>query len=136
MRLVRVRSPFIIEVNETGQIGSKIELFIWNGTTIPSTPTYTFSKSIPSATQINTYYNVSNYVKEYIDNIRPYTSQDPDEFDNTEWVNFRVKRYKLVGSTYTLLDTIDYVGVNGFTDYLNGTQSSLTSLLNPLMNPF
>jgi len=135
MRLVRVRSPFIIEVNETGQIGSKIELFIWNGTTIPSTPTYTFSKSIPSATQINTYYNVSNYVKEYIDNIRPYTSQEPEEFDNTEWVNFRVKRYKLVGSTYTLLDTIDYVGVNGFTDYLNGTQSSLTSLLNPLMNP-
>lgn len=135
MKLVKVRSPFIIQVNETGQIGSKIELFIWNGTTIPSTPTYTFSKSIPSATQINTYYNVSNYVKEYIDNIRPYTSQEPDEFDNTEWVNFRVKRFKLDGSIYTELDSTDYIGVNGWTNYLDGRQNPTTSLLNPLMNP-
>ncbi len=26
------RSPYIVEISETGQDGSKVELFIWNGT--------------------------------------------------------------------------------------------------------
>ena len=221
MKVVKVRSPFIIEVAETGQIGSKIDLAIWqkgnsiptilsgvtitgtagqfsctaatfatgntvtisgtlggtgtitgytspktyyvistNGTTTftlsetlggtaitttAGTPTgltyisqinafYTLSKSIPSSTQISTSYNVSNYVKEFIDNIRPYTSEEPEEFDNNEWVNFRVTRYKLVGTTYTSLDTTDYVGVNGFTNYSNGRQTVSNSLLTPLLN--
>jgi hypothetical protein len=46
MKVVKVRSPFIIEINEAGQSGSKIELFIWNGSTAPATPTYTLSKNI------------------------------------------------------------------------------------------
>jgi len=221
MKLVKVRSPFIIEIAETGQIGSKIELSIYNkGNSIPSilsgvtitgtagqfsctastfatgntvtisgtlggtgtitgytspktyyviatngtttftlsetlggtaitttvgTPTgltyitqissfYSLSKSIPSSTQISTSYNLSNYVKEFIENIKPYTYEEPDVYENNEWVNFRVKRYKLIGSTYTLLDTTDYVGVNGFTNYSNGRQIAPTTLLTPLLN--
>ena len=39
MKVVELRSPFIIEINEAGQNGSKIELFIWNGyVTPPTTP--------------------------------------------------------------------------------------------------
>ena len=137
MKVVKIRSPFIIEVAETGQIGSKIDLAIWQkGSSVPTSGTgfYTLSKSIPSATQISNTYNVSNYVKEFIDNIRPFTVEEPDVYDNNEWVNFRVTRYKLVGTTYTLLDTTDYVGVNGFTNYSNGRQTTSTSLLTPLLN--
>jgi len=137
MKVVKLRSPFIIEVAETGQIGSKIELAIWQkGNAVPTSGAgfYSLSKSIPSATQISTSYNLSNYVKEFIENIRPYTGEEPDVYDNNEWVNFRVKRYKLVGSTYTLLDTTDYVGVNGFTNYSNGRQVPPTTLLTPLLN--
>jgi len=125
MKVVKVRSPFIIEVNEAGAIGSKIELFIYNnGSAIPATPTYTLSKPNPSATQLSTSYNVSNFVKEYIDNIKAiYTNYVGAVEQNNEWALFRVKRYKLVGSTYTLLDTLDYVGVNGFSNYTDGYQN-------------
>ena len=66
MKVVKVRSPFIVEVNQAGQVGSKIELSIWNkGNPVPSSGSgfYSLSKSVPSATQINTSYNISNYVK-------------------------------------------------------------------------
>jgi len=125
MKVVELRSPFIIEINESGQNGSKIELFIWNGDTVPATPTYTLSKNISSPTQLSTIYNVSNYVKEYIDNIKPIKtvgdlSATPEA--NNEWVKFRVKRYKTVTGVDTLLNTIDYIGVNGFTSYTDGNQ--------------
>ena len=125
MKVVKVRSPFIVEINEAGQNGSKIELFIWNGDTVPATPTYTLSKSIASASQINTSYNVSNYVKEFIDNIKAtyvWTYTDPEP--NNEWTRFQVKRYKLVGTTYTQVGSTDqYVGVNGFSNYSDGYQN-------------
>jgi hypothetical protein len=212
MKVIKVRSPFIITIAETGQIGSKIELSIYNkGNSIPTilsgvtitgtagqfsstaatfatgdtvtisgtlggtgtitgytspktyyviatngtttftlsetlggtaitttagTPTgltyiteisgfYSLSKSIPSASQISTFYNVSNYVKEFIENIKPTTTASPAIEDNTNWVLCKLKRYKLVGSTYTLLDTIDYVCVDGFTIYLEGKQNAI-----------
>ena len=74
MKVVKVRSPFIITVAESGQVGSKIELSIWNkGNPVPSSGSgfYSLSKAIPSATQINTSYNISNYVKEFIYNVKP-----------------------------------------------------------------
>jgi len=142
MKVVKVRSPFIIEVAETGQIGSKIELSIWNkGNAVPSSGVgfYSLSKAIPSATQINTSYNISNYVREFIENVKPNNydlNPGIDIYaDNIyEWVNFKVKRYKLVGSTYTLLDETDYVGVNGFTNYLDGYQTTTDSVFNLLGN--
>jgi len=132
MKVVKVRSPFIVEVAETGQIGSKIDILIWQYGGSSSSPlkTYTLSKSIPSTTQISTIYNISNYVKEYIDNIKPTYNDFPTLEQNNEWVFFQIKRYKLVGSTYTLLDTTDYVGVNGFLNYSDGYQNpSATKLL-------
>jgi hypothetical protein len=135
MKVVKVRSPFVIEVSETGQQGSKIELFIWrNGDTIPTTPTYTLSKPIPTSAQIQTYYNVSNLVKEYIDNIAPnypnWVGWDYQE----NYAMFRVKRYKNVSGTYTLLDTKDYVGVNGFTNYMDGLQNPSNTQIELLFN--
>ena len=58
------RSPYIIEIAETGQEGSKVELFLGSdiGT---SNPTYTLSKLIPASNKIETYYNISPYIREY-----------------------------------------------------------------------
>ena len=119
--IIYTRSPYFITVNESGQVGSKIELRIWNGTGAAPTPaTYTFSKSIASATQIENVYNISPFVKEYIDNIAPIYSSD--ELDSTTmWANVQVKRYKetSVGS-YILLDTTTYLGTNGYTSFTDG----------------
>jgi len=119
--IIYTRSPYFITVNESGQVGSKIELRIWNGTGAAPTPaTYTFSKPIASATQIENVYNISHFVKEYIDNIAPiYSSAELDS--TTMWANVEVKRYKetSVGS-YTLLDTTTYLGTNGYTSFTDG----------------
>lgn len=126
MKIIKVRSPFFVTVNEASQIGSKVELFIWNkGTTEPTVPTYTLSKPIASINQIENIYNISNYIKEFITTIKPTTLNYPEIEDNNAWVFCKVKRYKLVGTTYTLLDTIDYVGVDGFTTYLQGKQTAI-----------
>ena len=145
MKVVKVRSPFIIEVNESGQIGSKVELSIWNGSSYPTSGTgfYSLSKSIPSTTQISTTYNVSNYVKEFIDNIKPsnynvdpfYYVTAPLTEESNEWVKFQIKRYKLVGSTYTQVgSTTEYIGVNGFINYVDGYQTTTDSVLTLLGN--
>jgi pyrrolidone-carboxylate peptidase len=134
MKVVELRSPFIIEINEAGQNGSKIELFIWNGSTIPATPTYTLSKNISSPTQLSTIYNVSNYVKEYIDNIKATYNEFTTLEQNNEWVKFRVKRYKIVTGVDTLLNTTDYIGVNGFTSYTSGNQNPSESVMEILSN--
>ena len=126
MNIIKVRSPFIVTVAEAGQDGSKIELFIWNkGTTEPATPTYTLSKPIASTTQIDNIYNISNYIREYISNINPVTVTIPTIAENNDWFYCKVKRYKLVGVIYTLLDTTEYVCVDGFTLYSDGQQSSI-----------
>jgi len=133
MILVKVRSPFIITVAETGQIGSKIELFIWRTSeTEPTSPIYTFSKNIASASQISTYYNVSNYVKEYIDNVINNDATYADAMSNKDWCYFRVKRYKLVGSTYTELSNTLYVGFNGYTQYSDGKQQGINNSITSL----
>ena len=119
--IIYSRSPYFITVNESGQVGSKIELRIWNGTGAAPTPaTYTFSKPIASATQIENTYNISPFVKEYIDNVAPiYTVGETDS--TTMWANVQVKRFKetSVGS-FTLLDTTTYLGTNGYTSFVNG----------------
>jgi hypothetical protein len=131
--IIYTRSPYFITVNESGQVGSKIELRIWNGTgSVPTPATYTFSKSIASSTQTENVYNISNFVKEYIDNVAPvYAAGETDS--TTMWANVQVKRFKetSVGS-YTLLDTTTYLGTNGytlFTDGYNYTNASDTFML-------
>lgn len=124
MNIVQIRSPFIIEVNEASQVASKIELFIWNyGDTVPTIPNYVMSKDIPSATQKATYYNVSNFLSEFIENINTTKVTDVENEEYKSWCLFKIKRYYNDG-TYKLLDTIQYVGLNGFTEYTDGMQNA------------
>lgn len=119
--IIYSRSPYFITVNESAQVGSRIELRLWNGTgSAPTDATYVFSKPIASSTQTENIYNISPFVKEYIDNVAPIYSVD--ETDSTDmWVNVEVKRYKETSvGTYSLIDTTTYLGTNGYTSFLDG----------------
>jgi hypothetical protein len=116
------RSPYIVEISETGQDGSKLEVFIWNGTgSAPATPTYTLSKLIPASNNVKTYYNVSPYIREYITwNTRQEVYNTFTATDTSQWCNVQLKRYKLDSGTYTLLSTNSYVAYDGFGWYEQG----------------
>lgn len=121
MNVISARSPYQIIINETGQTGSKVELFIWNkGTTEPTTPTYVLSNNIASIIQTENNYNISPYVLEYINQINFDDVLTPAVESNTNWCFVRVKRYKNVSGAFTLLNNLLYVGVNGYTEVTDG----------------
>ncbi len=97
------RSPFIVEISETGQEGSKVELFLWNGTgAAPANPSYTLSKLIPATNNVNTYYNISPYIREFISfDTRFEIYNTYPAATNEQWCNVIYKRYKLDGGVYT-----------------------------------
>jgi hypothetical protein len=111
MIVISARSPYQIIINEASQIGSKVELFIWNkGTTEPTIPTYVMSENIASVTQTETNYNISPFILEYIKQISVNYSTSPVVESNNDWCLVRVKRYKKTsGGTFTLLDNLVYM---------------------------
>ena len=120
MANIFARSPYLIRVAEATQNGSKVELFI-SATTFSVSPQYTLSKLIPASNNIETLYDISPYIREYI-RFASCSAGGNSALPNptTERVNVRVKRYKLVVSTYTLLDTTDYIAFDGSTYYESG----------------
>ena len=130
--IINARSPYFITVNETGQIGSKIELFLSvGGTAVPGSATYSLSKRSPSISQLRNDYNISQYIREYIETISTADNS------NTLFANVKVKRYKETAvDTFALLDTTDYCGVNGYTLYTDGyNKTDPSDLFICLANP-
>jgi hypothetical protein len=117
------RSPFIIDVNEVGQSGSKIELFIYrNGNTPSLFPEYTLQKLIPSSNNVQNLYNISPYLMEQIkhETVSQNYSTDSAVWNINNYIKVDIKRYKLVLSTYVLLDTTTYWAFDGFGYYSQG----------------
>lgn len=136
MTTVNLRSPFFITVNESGQVGSKIELFIWAfGGSVPATPNYTMAMPIPTATQLRNDYEVASKVRYSLDFERPIVVTTPANEETSNFAFFRVKRYKetSIGS-YTLLDTTDYVGVDGYNLFTDGYNKTNSNTIQPLFN--
>jgi hypothetical protein len=129
--ILYARSPYFIEINETSQLGSRVELRIWNNpNSRPSTATYTFTKSIASTTNRKNVYNIAPYIKEYIEAILP------SDNTNSMMAIVEVKRFKEATlGVYTLLDTNTYYSTGGYTNYSGGyNQSGSTSTILPLVN--
>lgn len=126
--IINARSPYIITINEPTQIGSKIELFIWNDpNTQPIVATYVLSKKNPSLTQKVNYYDISNYISEYINNV------NPNQTISQSYCNVIVKTYyENNAGVFTLLDTIDFIGVYGYNLYTDGLNelNEKTALVN------
>jgi hypothetical protein len=136
MKKIFVRSPYTIAINEVGQIGSKVELFIWNANiSEPTTPTYTMSKKIVSETQTENVYNISNKCVEFINEKNPiYTSIVATEsFKN--WCFAKVKRYKETSSNvFVLIDEESFICFDGYTSFLAGANQDETTDNIPLFN--
>lgn len=136
MEVIFVRSPYFIEIDEASQVESKIELFIWHkGESEPATATYTLSKKAASATQNKNIYNISNYVKEFIDITNPIFTTTPAQEENNNWCYVKVKRYYSTtpnNATPTLLDTTTYVAANGYTNYFDGYNNSIDDTFIPM----
>tara|TARA_R110002110_G_scaffold107847_9_gene269729 strand:- start:196 stop:1287 length:1092 start_codon:yes stop_codon:yes gene_type:complete len=122
------RSPYIIEISELGQEGSKIELFLWTSGVQPLEPAYTLNKLIPASNSINTYYNISPYVREFYNfskwqNATGIASNFPTSTNYI--VNYAAKRYKLEGiDTYVLIDTEVGQFMDGYGYYMDGYNPS------------
>jgi len=131
MANIFVRSPYIISINETGQIETKVELFIWNGSgSAPASPTYTLSKLIPAPTQTLTTYNISSYVKEFISHPFFTNKYGPAvSFDQREWCNVQIKRYYKTTTTFTLIDTVTHRAFDGYSLYTEGYNKDLGNQL-------
>jgi hypothetical protein len=124
MNIVNIRSPFKIVINESGQLFTQVKLYIWNkGDTEPTTPTYTLSKNIPDLVNRECVYNISNFLQEYVQPIVPTKVVYIDEEVNNVWCFFKVERY----ADEVLLDTTNYVGLNGFTEYMDGNQITIVN---------
>ena len=136
MKKIFIRSPYFIQVNEANQLGSKVELYLYNkGTTAPTLPTYILSKKIASTAQLENTYNIANYAKEFIKPVAPVTVSTPTEEDVNCWAYCIVKRYtELTLGVYTLLDTETFVCLNGYTNYTDGYNNYDTSAVLPLVN--
>jgi hypothetical protein len=131
MKKIFIRSPYFIEVDESGQTSAKIEIFLWNkGTTEPTTPNYTLTKPIASPTQTLIAWNISNFAKEFIKPIAPVNVSVPTEEDTACWCYMKIKRY----SNNTLLDTETFVCLNGYNQYSGGYNQSTTDAVIPLLN--
>lgn len=125
MANIFARSPYLISIAETGQSGSKLELFLANGSFLGS-PQYTLSKLIPASNDVTTLYDISPFIREYIRFTSCSAGGNIATTNPTnERVNVRVKRYKLVGATYTLLNTVDYLAFDGSTYYESGSNFDL-----------
>jgi hypothetical protein len=123
------RTPFLVQVNEAGQTGSKVELFISLTSTFPATATYTLEKNNPSATNNVTRYNVTPFVREFISNTYQNIRTLPVPATLTPSgasAYVQVKRYKNVSGTFTLLDTRTYRSFDGYRAY---TDSAVLSIL-------
>jgi hypothetical protein len=136
MKKIFIRSPYFIQVNEANQLGSKVELYLYNkGTTAPTLPTYILSKKVASTIQLENTYNIANYAKEFITPIAPVTVSVPTEENVNCWAYCIVKRYtELTLGVYTLLDTETFVCLNGYNNYTGGYNNSITDDIVPLIN--
>jgi hypothetical protein len=128
---IYVRSPYIIEIDQPNILGSKVELFIWNnGTTPPTAPTYTLEKLIPSPSSTEMVYNVSNYVREYINFVEStiVETATPTVPPDNEWAYIKVIRYTLTITGYEVLDTKTYYAFDGFGYYEEGFNPELGTI--------
>ena len=116
------KSPFIIEIDESNQVQTKVELYIWNdGTSTPTSPTYTLSKLIPSSNVTATQYNVSPYILEFItfdsynSGAYPSTPTNIGNSPRDQYANVTIKTYADTGSGPTLVSDTDYLAFAGYT---------------------
>lgn len=122
---ILARSPYIVSINQPSQTNTKLELFIYNGSTVPTSPTYTFSKVIPSVTNTETVYNISDFLREKINNVTPSAlynligARTPSEY-----CNVLIKRY----ANNSFLNSFTYKAFDGYGYFSDGANPGSLSV--------
>lgn len=124
------RSPYILTINESGQTASMVQLFLWNGNTtpMPSSPSYTLSKQIPSSSSPATYYDLSPYIREFINhntlqNITTSNASTP----SSQWCWVGIKKFKkTTGGFVQFGSTTTLRCYDGFGYYEEGSNPNLS----------
>jgi hypothetical protein len=131
MANIFARSPYIVEINETGQVETKIEIYLWNTGSMPSAPQYILSKLIPATNAPATYYDVSPYVREFISHNSLQTQMTTQAATPTaQYCNFTIRKYKRVGTAFTQVGSdITGYGFEGFGYYTDGYNPTFTDVL-------
>lgn len=132
MANINARSPYIVTINEVGQVETKLEIYLWNGTgAMPASPSYTLSKLIPSSNNPATYYDVSPYIREYISHANLQTVTNIiSATPSAQWCNVGLKLYKKISSTFIQVGTTQtHFGLDGYGYYLDGANPSLSNYL-------
>jgi hypothetical protein len=118
MANIFARSPYIIRIAQAGQIGSKVEIWL-SPTTFSVSPQYTLSKLIPSPTNVETLYDISPYIREYI-TFLACSSVGSSAIPNptNERVNVQLKLYTDNGTTVAQIGgTQTHLAFEGYTYY-------------------
>lgn len=134
MANIFVRSPYIVTINETGQVETKIELRIWNGTSstaIPTSPQYVLSKLIPSSNSAATYYDLAPYIREFINHNVIQSTPSPTTNTNTnQYCHVQIRKFKRVTNTFTEVGTAEqHKAFEGFGYYGDLYNPSLSEVL-------
>lgn len=131
MKKIFVRSPYFVEIDEPNQINGKIEIYLWNkGTSMPTNPSYTLQKEIPSQYQRKLSWNVSNFAKEFIKPVAPILVSVPTEDNVKNWCYMKVISY----SDDVEINDETFICLNGYTNYLGGYNQSTEETIVPLVN--
>lgn len=137
MSRIFAKSPYIISINEASQIGAKVEIYLKSSQSgvlvYPSSPSYTLSKLIASSNAPTCYFDVSEYIQNYFNNLvyTVNTTTEPNYMNESHFCFAKIKRYKLIGSTYTLIDTTEYTCFNGYVYNTEGINIDLGAYLLP-----
>ena len=103
---INVRSPRIVDISGTANQATKVELYLWNDPdSIPTNPTYTLEKPIPSSIITECSYDISPYCKRFISH-RSFTEVTADTAAPVgEYCFCTVKEYLdgVLGTTSTFI---------------------------------
>jgi len=138
MKILNVRSPYFIEVDETDQVAAQVKLWIWHkGETEPTDATYTLEKKIVSDASPAIVFNIASFIAEKIMPIDAEPRVAPHEESNDVWVYVHAEwNYQLDGDkTWYPVREINYIGVNGFTSYMGGANQVTNGPIVYLTNP-
>jgi hypothetical protein len=126
------RSPYILTINETGQTASMIQVFLWNGNTtpMPSSPQYTLSKNSPSSSSPATYYDLSPYIREFINHntLQTITTSNAAT-PSGQWCWIGIKTFKkTTGGFVQFGTTITRRCYDGYGYYTDGANPNLSRI--------
>jgi hypothetical protein len=112
------RSPFWTVVDFPDQTSAKVEVYIWNeGQTEPTIPTYTVRKEIPSTDRRKLSFDLSPYIREFIEFERQTTPNAPEAITPLEFCNVRIKSFK---DDVVQISNERFISFYGYGDFTQG----------------